>query len=59
MRIHERYLVVCATFLLSALLQKTGSGNVFFYLIAVFSVLAALCWVVVDPARKIEEPASA
>ena len=37
------------------LLHLTGSADFFFYLIAVFSVLAALCWVVVDPARKIEE----
>jgi MFS transporter, ACS family, glucarate transporter len=32
------------------LLQLTGSANVFFYLIAGFSVLAALCWVAVNPA---------
>jgi ACS family glucarate transporter-like MFS transporter len=41
------------------LLHITGSADIFFYLIAVFSVLAALCWVVVDPARKIEEAATA
>ncbi|RXK56341.1 MFS transporter [Oleiharenicola lentus] len=41
------------------LLHLTGSADVFFYLIAVFSVLAALCWVVVDPSRKIAPPSPA
>jgi ACS family glucarate transporter-like MFS transporter len=40
------------------LLHMTGSADFFFYLIAAFSVLAALCWVAVDPSRRIEEPAA-
>jgi ACS family glucarate transporter-like MFS transporter len=37
------------------LLAWTGSANVFFYIIAVCSVLAAACWAFADSTKKISE----
>ena len=41
-----------------ALLAWTGSANVFFYIIAACSVLAAGCWLLADSTRKIPPPPS-
>jgi MFS transporter, ACS family, glucarate transporter len=41
--------------LFPTLLLWTGSANVFFYVIAGCSVLAAICWAFADPTNKISE----
>ena len=41
--------------LFPTLLVMTGSANVFFYIVAGCSVLAALCWLAADSTRKIAE----
>jgi nitrate/nitrite transporter NarK len=39
--------------LFPTLLLWTGSANVFFYVVAACSVLAALCWLAADATKKI------
>jgi ACS family glucarate transporter-like MFS transporter len=42
--------------LFPTLLAWSGSANVFFYLVAACSLLAAGCWLLADPTRKIPPP---
>lgn len=44
--------------LFPTLLVWTGSANVFFYIVAAVSVVAAACWAVADPTQKIPELAA-